>query len=615
MKVQNFILTILATAFIYVNSFAKTTLVIMNDIHVSPGFHTEEQLIKAIQEIPSIDPDAVIFNGDLTNEGSDKELINIKEILSHINYPLFVLPGNHENNWSQSAGLTYIKLFNEDKFRGIVGEDSVIIIGTNCGPYMKMGDGHVKQEDIHWMNHTLDSLTTLYPNSKVLSFNHYALNPDMDNYRDYISVLKNFPVLAHINGHYHSFNLENIEGTVDLKDITLSSLDRGKGNYGYSILEIEGDSIKVFSKLLEKDTDELYSFKAPENSGFIKPSQEWNINIVVNDSASIFTLPSVANEQIIYGTSLGTIKSVDLVTGQIIWSLETGAPIYSRPVISETSIFVPTINRGIFKLNEHGEVTDCYNDTLPYVADGIYDKNSGLIYQGGFGKYIALDPKNLELVWQYDSLGNYAQGAPVVVDNDIIFGAWDSYLRSLDLSDGSINWKWNNGKNSNMLGPGNVVPVVTGDRIVIVAPDRFMTMIDRATGKTIWRDNSFMYRESLGASNDGKTAYAKTMKGQLIAVDITKDEFFPIWITDLFIGYDHAPCPILVSDGYIYIGSRRGIVSIVEEKTGDLVATIPIGVSEINGFATVPELKKENETTPVVISLIEGKIALINRSL
>ena len=97
-----------------------------------------------------------------------------------------------------------------------------------------------------------------------------------------------------------------------------------------------------------------------------------------------------------------------------------------------------------------------------------------------------------------------------MLDNgEIAFGAWDTNLRLLDAKTGRIKWWWNNGKTANMLGPGNCVPIVTPDKIIIVAPDRYMTAIDRLTGKQIWRNNDFKYRESLGVSADGKTAYAK----------------------------------------------------------------------------------------------------------
>lgn len=104
-----------------------------------------------------------------------------------------------------------------------------------------------------------------------------------------------------------------------------------------------------------------------------------------------------------------------------------------------------------------------------------------------------------------------------------------------------MKWKWNNGKNANMLGPGNCVPVVTEDKVIVVAPDRYMTALDRKTGKEIWRSNKYKVRESLGVSADGKRAYAKLMDGELLAVSTEGNIYNPLWVVDSGLGYEHAP--------------------------------------------------------------------------
>lgn len=612
MKKTVFLLWVSLTLFV-LNVNARTTFLIFNDTHVSPGFHTENGLKAAIAEITEISPDAVIINGDLTNEGSDRELENFKEIISGISYPLYVLPGNHENNWSMSAGQTFPKLFGNDRFHGVVGPDSTIIVGTNCGPYMRMGDGHVKQEDLHWLKTTLDSLTALHPESRVISFNHYALNPDMDNYLDYIEFLKPYPVIAHANGHYHVYKIEKIEGQGDLHDITLTCLDRKNGKYGYSLLEVDADSIHVYSKVVGEPKELKFAVKVPEKVRFKRVPEDWKVTTDYADVASIFTRPAVAGNLLIYGTSNGLIKALDLEADSIVWQNNIGAPVYSMPLIFDEAVYVPTTDKGLLKFAlADGALINAIADDSPIVADGLYDSATGVIYQGGYGKMRAINTGNDEVVWQYTDINNYCQGQPALKDDNLIFGAWDSFLRNVNAKTGHLKWKWNNGKSSNILGPGNVVPLISGERVVIVAPDRFMTMINLENGETVWRDNSFTYRESLGASADGTKAYAKTMDGKLVAVDMTSDEFKPLWVTDMNIGYEHAPCPIIEVDGYIYAGSRRGIVSVLDSDNGELLANINLGVSEVNGFAPAPDLfGEENDATPVVVSLIEGKVATI----
>ena len=113
---------------------------ILTDIHVVPGNANEGKLKEAVAEINGSDADAVIVSGDLTNEGSDVQLNNVHDILAGLKKPYYVIPGNHENNWSQSACKTFTDLWGADRF--VFQQDSLLVVGMNCGPFMKMGDGH-----------------------------------------------------------------------------------------------------------------------------------------------------------------------------------------------------------------------------------------------------------------------------------------------------------------------------------------------------------------------------------------------------------------------------------------------------------------------------------------
>ena len=72
---------------------ATQKLAILSDIHVTPGNANEGKLKEAVAEINGTDVDAVIVSGDLTNEGSDVQLRNVKSILDGITKPLYVIPG------------------------------------------------------------------------------------------------------------------------------------------------------------------------------------------------------------------------------------------------------------------------------------------------------------------------------------------------------------------------------------------------------------------------------------------------------------------------------------------------------------------------------------------
>lgn len=595
------ILTIVVCISIPFNSYG-IKITILSDIHVTPGNANDSVIREAVKEINANDTKLVIMSGDLTNEGSDDELVNVKGILDKIKKPLFVIPGNHENNWSQSACKTFNDLWGTDRF--VTETDSLVIIGINCGPYMKMGDGHIKQEDLSWLDKELSERTK--SGKRVLSVCHYPITPDLDNCNDYISILQKYPVVTHICGHYHIF--KQYKGG-DIDALICRALDMRNGDYGYSILEITNDSVKLYDKQIGIEPIKKFAYAIDVNITplHVQTEEQYclpenvKISLVHRDEASIFTRVGVDKDNIYIGNSLGYAKAVNKNTGKVEWSYKTDASLFSRPAVSKNTVIIPTSDKRLLWIDkETGKLLHEELAKGPYVADGIVVGKT--LYQGGYKLFQAWDIEKHKLLWEYDSIYNYCQAAPVIDnDNNIVFGAWDTNLRNIDYRTGKLKWVWNNGKKANMLGPGNCVPVVTDDKVIIVAPDRYMTAIDKNTGKQIWRNNDFKYRESLGVSSDGKTAYAKTMDGEIVAVSTEGNEYKLLWKVDAGFGYEHAPCIVIESNGIVFAGSRQGLMAAIDPVAQKLIWQYRLGCSEFNGWEV-------DENGDIYTSLIEGTV-------
>jgi len=591
---------LLVSSTCYAQKFA-----ILSDIHVTPGNANEGKLQEAVVEINASDVDAVIVSGDLTNEGSDEQLRNVKQILDGIAKPLYVIPGNHENNWSQSACKTFNDLWGNDRFVFTVGK--LVVIGMNCGPFMKMGDGHIKQEDLIWLDKTLGEMVK--PGMKVLSVNHYPLLDDLDNYDDYARILTKYPVITHQNGHWHRWRQYETYG---INGLMVRCLDMGGGDYGYTLMDVDLDHdwIHVYNKTIGKERDIRYAYKIntdyysiDERKANHKVPQGFEVQRVYADDASIFTRLGIDKDNIYFGNSMGYLRVIDKKKAKLKWEYKTTSMLFSRPAVADKIVALPTGDKRLIWLDKKsGKVLTEVAARGPYVADGVVA--DGVLYQGGFKTFQAWDVKSMKLLWEFNDINNYCQAEPFVGKDDIIFGAWDTNLRSLDRHSGKLNWSWNNGKTANLYSPGNVVPAVTNDRVVIVAPDRYSTALDRATGRQLWRhhDNAVKVRESLGLSEDGKCAYAKTMDGTIVAIDTQSNDYRELWTTDCHFGYEHAPCIVLEKGGYVYAGSRRGMLAVLEASTGELVFTYKMGCSEVNGFEVDPV------TGDIYCSLIEGTI-------
>lgn len=616
MNLRHIICTAAMSALVSSGLWAQR-IAVFSDVHVTPGNACDSMLRVAVREVNEGGFDFAIVNGDLSNEGSDEQLANVKEILDGLTLPTYVLPGNHENTWSQSATKTFNDIWGNDRFVFEWG-DSLIVVGINCGPFMKMGDGHIKQEDLHWLKATLDS--RMAPGKRVLSFNHYPLLDDLDNYTDYVELLQQYPVIAHINGHYHRWRHYMAGGPDSGSSIECAmvrALDMKNGDYGYSIIEIDPDWVHISNKPLGRRAEPKFAFPAKTVHNPLKKADRpsivapegFAVEKVWTDSASIFTRLGFDASNIYFGNSLGQARAVAKADGTLKWSVPTGASLFARPVsLGKKSVAVP-MHDGIMILDAStGRLKSRQQSKEgPYVADGLLTSDGKAYIQGGYKRIERRRPSDGKLVWSYDSIFNYCQAAPAISGNDLVFGAWDTNLRCLDLRTGRLRWVWNNGRTANMLGPGNVVPVITADKVFVVAPDRFMTAIDRKSGRQLWRDNSHRYRESLGGSADLSRIYAKTMDGELVAVDATSPEFRELWTVDMGLGYEHAPCVVVEHDGIVYAGSRRGVVTLVDPSRPGVIASLPLGVSEVNGIDVDPF------TGDVYVSLVEGTVFRIAR--
>jgi predicted phosphodiesterase len=222
----------------------QVTFALLTDLHVNPGSSSDSSLHLIVDEINKSNVSFTVVAGDLTNEGSDAELLAVKKALDKLIKPCYVLPGNHETNWAESAGITINKLWGNDRF--LFAFQGYKFVGFNTGPYMKMGDGHVKQEDLQWLKRQL--LQEKSKNEILISFTHYPLAEGLDDWVQVTDLLKSFGCRIDFCGHGHQLALLNFNG---IPGIMGRSVLLGKSKIpGYNIIKLRNDSVLVYNKEL-----------------------------------------------------------------------------------------------------------------------------------------------------------------------------------------------------------------------------------------------------------------------------------------------------------------------------------------------------------------------------
>ncbi|MGB8358330.1 MAG: PQQ-binding-like beta-propeller repeat protein, partial [Bacteroidales bacterium] len=499
---------------------------LVSDTHIGSE-DADEDLVRTVNDINADDSLVfVIISGDVTEFGSDKELLLAKKILDGLNKPWYIIPGNHDTKWSESGGNSFRSIFGAETFA--YRHNGYLFIGTNSGPNMRMGPGQVPRENIVW----LDSLLSVPQNSKmkIISINHYPLDNGLNNWYELIDRLKRTDVQLALCGHGHSNRVLDFEGIPAL--MARSNLHAKDTVGGYNIIRFYGDtmltaavrmpgvttlpswtSMKIARHDYSKDTTTYPRPDFSVNRKYPEVKELWR----VQEKSDIGSGSVIAGRLLITTGTDGYIKALDLETGLQRWHFATGAKIYSTPSAVSRIVIVAATDGKVYALKlRSGKKIWSFDSKQPMVASPVIHGDKVFI-SGSYGRCYALNLTNGSVIWSNDEIDGFVETIPLVYKGMLIFGTWDNHLYALDTETGKIKWNWSTGYTNRMLSPAACVPVAVNDRVFVVAPDRKMACIDALTGNVIWHSDlgGSSVRESMGISADSTLVYAKTMDGKI----------------------------------------------------------------------------------------------------
>src|SRR5215210_4600546 len=103
----------------------------LSDTHIGIK-NADEDLRRTVEDINAdTSLKFVIITGDITELGTDEELLLAKNILSKLKKPLYVQTGNHDTNWSPTGGRAFNSIFGAGRFS--FEFNRYLFIGTNAG--------------------------------------------------------------------------------------------------------------------------------------------------------------------------------------------------------------------------------------------------------------------------------------------------------------------------------------------------------------------------------------------------------------------------------------------------------------------------------------------------
>lgn len=555
------------------------------------------------------DLDFVILSGDVTEFGSDAELVLAKQILDSLRLPLYIIPGNHDSNWSESGANSFRKIFGGESF--FFTHKGYQFIGTTSGPNMRMSPGQIPRENLVW----LDSVFQANPDRSIplISINHYPLDSSLNNWYELVDRIHGRNIQFALCGHGHINKLYDWDGIPGV--MSRSNLRAKEEVGGYTIVTLQGDSALFQVRRPHVETED-YWLKIPLNtvvkkSGFKRP--DFTVNNTTNakvqwmfdDHGDIGSGMSTNGKFVFAANTVGDVYALDINTGVKVWSYRTGGKVYSTPAYDKGIVVVGSSDHSIYGIDAATGKLKWQLKTKKAVLGSAAIHRGNAYIGGSDGIFRCIRVADGKVLWTFDQVKSYVSTLPTIAANKVIFGSWGNGFYALDINTGKLVWEWNNGHVNRMFSAAACYPVVANNSVFIVAPDRFMTALDLKTGKVIWREkkDDIRVRESMGLSTNKKMVYAKTMDGELIGVSVVADSMDIIWKSSLRLPYELTPSAIYSDRGVVFVPSSSGLLSAVDASSGVVLWQYKISNGMIN-----PPLVLKNK---VIASTMDGKIVAL----
>ena len=328
------------------------------------------------------------------------------------------------------------------------------------------------------------------------------------------------------------------------------------------------------------------NYNSPENL-FINQNIEllWKKDIGDGEGTynKIYTQP-VGNETSIYVLdSEGTLVSIDLLNGNIIWEKE----IFPRE---------ESINSNI--------------------DGGLVLFDDRLIISSSYGEIISLNSITGETIWK-KNIHKPVQGSPTIY-NDLIYQMTiNNELYVLDIVNGDELWRYS-ASHVSAVSNGSSSPAVTSDIVIFPSNTGEILALDALTGSLIW-NSSLVIEGSISGSleltdidsgpviHDG-LIYASSLSGKFAVLDLISGTF--IWEKAIKTSNDS-----IVNGDSVFITTNEGQVINLLKSNGEVrwisnIYELLELESNVTPMCSTPILAKSD----IILSCYDGNVFKINSS-
>ena len=392
-----------------------------------------------------------------------------------------------------------------------------------------------------------------------------------------------------------------------------------------------------------------------ENAATLQPL--WEVEV----GGAVSATPVISNGVTYVGSYDGNLYAIDLNTGELVWTYETGAAVLEPNLqidlgitgsaavvndvvyVGDAAAVVHAIDAASGEAIWTSTVDDQENASIwssPVVwNDRVYVGVASIAKEEGFrGSVVALDAASGEVVWQHYVVPEEADGAGVfavpAIDTDrgvLYIGTQNAYseneapygdpisILALDIESGEIVWAFNAPPNNGETAPTEDVGFsaspnlfsaeIDGERRDLVGNGQKsgdFWALDRDTGEVVWQ--ATVSPAGFLGGMEGTSAVANG----IVAVPATDWPEFEGPASGLVSGLDTATgeilwtaaqtaptaSPVAISDDIVLSAGMDGILHIYELATGSELTSIDLGSSVSGGIGVADSVAVLGAATP-----------------
>ena len=202
--------------------------------------------------------------------------------------------------------------------------------------------------------------------------------------------------------------------------------------------------------------------------------EAWSVQL--DDRAGIYSTPAVIGDLLVAANDRGRVAALHAGDGSLAWSAEAGAPVQVSLAATEDRVFVATTRGGV-------RAFDARSGVLQWAYDVPKEREAA---SGARDALAATAPSQIYLT------------APAAGARDLVFGASDGTVRSLNAADGSLNWT------AEASDAVSAPPLLTAETVYAGTMGAMLKAFDRRDGRLLWETqlegrvkSAFALKESL----------------------------------------------------------------------------------------------------------------------